>query len=289
MSEHASALIFEGTENQPTLRFQSARRAPVDFKKEIELATLHIRDIARKPIWVCFSGGIDSELICQSFLDLGIPFQVLTIRHSRGTNRDDIEWAVKWCESHGVAQTILPFDADLFFSDYIPKKMESGFYSPCPFRFFQLFLMEHIESLGGFGVLGVGEQRYFLDEKKNEAFLDLDSGLHWVQKYAGDRHVPFFFYSTPEIMLSYMEAPQVAMTLQHPEILAHKENVFLLKRMVYQTYFPHLATRDKLDGWEGVALEFAVARSRLQKKANGRPQYFQITAKELERQLKGRT
>lgn len=289
MSGHTSALIFEGDETRLALRFRPASRPTESFKKEIELAASRIAKIAQKPIWVCLSGGIDSELICEAFHNLKVPFKVLTVAHQSGTNENDIVWAKKWCEAHAVEQKILTFDADAFFADYVPRKLAEGFYSPCPFRFFQLYLMEHIDSLGGFGVLGVGEQRYFLNETSKEAFLDLDSGLHWVQKYAGDRHVPFFFYSTPEIMLAYMETPQVDTTLRHPEILAHKENVFLLKRMVYQTYFPHLKTRDKLDGWEGVALEFAIARSRLQKQANGRPQYFQITARELENQLRGRS
>ena len=283
MSSAVSALNFVDSPKGLELTFRSATKQAQSWSKEVELAALKIRDVAQKPIWVCLSGGIDSELICHIFLKLKIPFQVLTIEHLNGGNRNDTVWAQKWCQENNVLQKIVSFDTDKFFAEFIPSRLKTGFYSPCPFRFFQLFLMETIESFGGFGVLGVGEQRYFYDSVRSEAYLELDSGLNWVQQFASDRHVPFFFYSTPEIMLSY--SPQVRVSLDHPEIFAHKENIFLMKRMVYQTYFPHLKTREKLDGWEKVALEFAVARSRLQKQAAGRPQYFRISASELESQL----
>ncbi|CAN5407271.1 hypothetical protein BH10BDE1_BH10BDE1_30780 [soil metagenome] len=254
---------------------------------EVERTARYIQSVAKKPIWVCLSGGIDSELICHIFLTLKISFKVLTIDHANGSNRADTVWAKDWCKSNGVHQEIVTFDTDLFFSTYIPEKLKTGFYSPCPFRFFQLYLMETVERFDGFAVLGVGEQRFYFDEKTREAFLDLDTGLESVQKYAGDRHVPFFFYATPGIMLSYIESPQVRVTLEHPEILAHKENIFLLKRMVYQTYYPHLKTREKLDGWENVALEFAVARSRLQKFGAERTRYIRVNASQLESDLRG--
>jgi hypothetical protein len=287
MSGPVSALKFADDHGALALSFASTTRPLQSWDKEVELTAKQIQSSAgAKPIWVCLSGGIDSELICHIFFELKIPFQVLTIQHANGSNEDDINWAKEWCRAKKVRQEIVSFDTDKFFSDYIPEKLKTDFYSPCPFRFFQLFLMETVEKLGGFAVLGVGEQRFFFDEKNSEAYLDLDSGLYSVQKYAGDRHAPFFFYSNPEIMLSYVDTPLVRATLENPEILIHKENIFLLKRMVYQTFFPHLKTRNKLDGWENVALQFAVSRSRLQKLGADRTQYFRVTASQFESQLR---
>lgn len=285
MQSPYSALKFHEDNGKLQLTFGSVTRSPMDWNLEVERSVLEVANRATKPIWICSSGGIDSELICDLMLRAKVPFKVLTVQHKSGSNSGDVKWAFDWCKVNGVEQRIVSFDPVSFFSNYIPEKLKAGYYSPCPFRFFQLFLLEQIERLDGFGIIGVGEQRYFYNQSADEAYLDLDSGLYWVQEFAGDRHVPFFFYGTPEMMAAYMESPFVKAALEFPKSLAHKENIFLLKRIVYQAYYPHLKSREKLDGWENVALAFAVARSRLQAQANGRTQYFEVLASELTKQL----
>ena len=55
-----------------------------------------------KPIQVCFSGGVDSEVVAESFRKSGNPFEITIMRFENNLNLHDIEWAIKYCDKHKI-------------------------------------------------------------------------------------------------------------------------------------------------------------------------------------------
>ena len=75
---------------------------------------------------ITMSGGIDSEVTLQTFLNLDIPFRVLILSIFEGVNRGDIVWAVKWCKDNDVPYKIVNLSLDEFISSTIQQAIEYG-------------------------------------------------------------------------------------------------------------------------------------------------------------------
>ncbi len=242
------------------IRFAPCTREPGTWKEEIYAAARTIANRTTKPIWVCSSGGIDSEIACRAFFDQGIPFSVLTVEHMAGTNEHDIRYARKWCEERGVHQEVVKVDMAEFLSKGIDAYAER-YVAVHPFRYFQIKLMEIVEGMGGFAVLCSGEQRYYADLKKPvltppDLHLSLSNGntvpLEWCKDNATD-HEPYFHFATPELCLSYIRLPLVSFALANPDIFfRHPANTYTLKRLVYQSVWTDLEVRYKFDGYENL-------------------------------------
>ena len=141
------------------------------------------------------------------------------------------------------------------------------------FRYFQIKLLEIVEGLGGYAVLGDGDQLYQLDQKltrqtREDVFMNFEVGYaapyEWCRRN-NTTHQPFFFFSSPELCLSYLRAPLIEFVLQNPDILKHPNNKFLLKRMVYQSMWLDIDPRAKFSGFENIIELRANAQAKLRK------------------------
>ncbi len=240
--------------------FLPCEREPLSWKEELFAAARSIVNRTNKPIWVCSSGGIDSEIACRSFYDQGINFSVLTVEHEAGTNYHDIKFAIEWCRERGVQHKIVKLDMPRFLSHDVEEyaKKYPAFH---PFRYFQIRLMEIVEEMGGFAVLAGGEQLYQTDRTKqlltkDDVTLMFTTGniapLEWLKDTKLD-HEPYFYFSQPEVCAAYMRIPLVEFAINNPEaVFRHKANTFTLKRLVYQSVWTDLEVRYKADGFEKI-------------------------------------
>lgn len=275
------------------VKFQSCRRQPLSWKEEVYAAARKIAENTRKPIWVCMSGGIDSELVAQAMIDQDIPFSVLTIAHKEGTNEHDIRYARKWCADHGIRPKVVETDMQRLLTEDMSAYIRQGYVSSQAFRYFQLRLFEMVEELGGYAVLGGGEQ-LFLCEKGmptgsiDDVYLGFDVGyaapLEWCRRQ-NTSHQPYFYFSTPELCLSYLKMPVVSACLSNPEVFRHPLNCYFLKILAYQGAWPRLRTRQKYTGYENVWDLDKQACERLRAEFGERIQLCRIPVRDFERQL----
>lgn len=240
--------------------FDACTRRPLSWKEEIYAAARDIAGRTTKRIWVCSSGGIDSELACRAFFDQSIPFSVLTLEHIGGTNDHDIKYARKWCIARGVEQKVVQIDMAHFLNAEVARYAER-YQAVHPFRYFQIKLMELVEDMGGYAVLCSGEQLYQADLSKAvitraDMYLPLTNGNIVPLQWCDDNdleHEPYFHYATPELCLSYMREPLVAFALDNPELVfRHPANVYTFKRLVYQSIWNDIEIRYKYDGYENI-------------------------------------
>jgi hypothetical protein len=149
-----------------------------DFKSECILAVNKIADknTDKLPYAIMVSGGIDSELVAESFLLAGEHFicaigRLMTSINSHRIefNQDDYRYAVDWCIRNNVE--IIFVDIDIFkYNDLICKyTLDSAGFSPqygC-----HMFVMKQLSDMGYFFVAGNGEMDFVL---RNNKYFMLD-------------------------------------------------------------------------------------------------------------------
>ena len=286
-SEHGiDSLVFS---------FDSCIREPCVWKEEIYAAARVIANRANKPIWVCSSGDLDSEIVCRAFFDQGIHFSVLTIEHATGTNHRDIKYAIEWCRVRGVRQKIVKVDMQIFFTKEVDVYADR-YVAEHPFRYFQIKLMEIVEEMGGYAVLAGGEQVYVVDQSESTIMQEDVSLLCTVGTIAPiewykDRtteHEPHFYFRTPELCLSFMRLPLVAFALNNPEsVFRHSANAHTFKRLVYQSIWTDIEIRYKSDGFEKIRSLEQDAIRRMRRRFGSKLVTYRLPVTVFERQLTG--
>ena len=272
------------------VRFSKCQSSLSNWKEEIRGAAIDIANKSRRPMWVCLSGGIDSELVCQTFLELGIPFTVLTLAFDDGANAHDIKYAVEWCKENRINQKIVSFNLEKFASR-IPYLLDQGFLADHFFRYYQIHLLELVEEMGGFAVLGGGEQLYELNGMSpsfENVSLNFDVGftaaLEWCQQHR-TCHEPYFFFSSPGIVASWLRVPLIDFCLRHPDVFVHPKNKYLIKVLGMRIFFPRQKPRPKYNGFENVEHVRHRVQRELRERLGAKNSTYRLKVNELRRQV----
>ncbi len=243
-------------ENPFWVRFARSSRECGTWQEELRSAAHAIANTADKPLWLAMSGGMGSEIMARSFFDQGINFAAFTLEHVEGTNREDVQRARDWCFAHGVPHKIVPIHIKEFLTKDVDTYIRAGFATNKVHRYLQLRFMETAESLGGFGVLGSGKI-YFRTRDDIESNPAAYAGFSntfavpfdWMQAN-NVSHQPFFLISTPELVRSYVLSPFISTALANPMAFKNPANNIALRRLVYQTEWPDIASRTPINGLE---------------------------------------
>lgn len=128
-------------------------RTPGTWREECLATAQRIRDNTDLPIWLLFSGGIDSEVAAHSFRLSGIPFKVAIIRFEGGLNLHDISYAMAFCDRYDVPHSFLDLDIVEFFGG---PAFEYAALTHCVTPQF-LVPMWAADQLDGYPIIGGGE------------------------------------------------------------------------------------------------------------------------------------
>lgn len=212
----------------------------------------HIESVADRPIIICLGGGIDSEVVAREFLNQNIKFTALTIKQKDLANKHDTDWADKFCKEHNIEQIYHEFDPEVFFTTKIHEYRKQGYVSRRPWRYFQIYLIELVESLGGCGIICSGEQIY--KTVNNEICSSFSSEYVLAIEYCRRNnlvHFPYFHLQNSELLAAYMKTDIVDLLLSNPDnYRSVKFNNSLEKILVCHRYYPDMPRREKYDGFE---------------------------------------
>lgn len=239
--------------------FGPIERPPGSFKQECIATAKLIAERANAPLWLLFSGGIDSEVMLQSFVAAGVPFNVAINRFANNLNIHDVSYAVIACENLGVPYTIFDLDIEDFwrtkFLDYIHK-------SECcwPALTSTMWLMEQVP---GYPVLGSGE--CFLEKVVPAGYIPGESPYEPSDWFLREREriaswyrflqtinkpgCAGFYQYTPEFILSFLQDPLIK-DLTSSKIVG-KLTTQSSKAKFYAQHF-ELLPRTKYSGFEKV-------------------------------------
>jgi len=249
-------------DGQFSVTFNLCSRIPQSWSNEVNNTAQAIAATTNKPLYVLMSGGIDSEMVARAFLDNGIKFKALTLKHKQGTNNHDTRWADVFCKEHNIEQEILELDTAQF--DYIIERyINQGYRSVNIYHYMQLYLLEHLEKLGGFGIGGAGEQIYYTVD--NVIHLKINPsytlGREWC-KNNNTRHQLWFSLDNPEIYAAYMQIDLIDMLLQRPSYFINHHFASVEKMLVLHQKWPDMKRRGKFSGFENIELSYRIPKEK---------------------------
>lgn len=210
-----------------------------------------------REIMILYSGGLDSEWLCESFFLAGVPFTPVIVRYSGSDNEHDLKWATRYLERRQLLQRTLYWDFDL-----------RGWYgSNEQFEIAENSQLSELAYTGQFkAMLELNRpDRIFLNGYDEPVITAADDSgqRQWNLTY-NERHYAVHKFSqhygiptqqggwvNSSVFAAYVNSPVwqlLVANLVNPLIW----NSELLKVNIYQKAFPFLEARPKYTGFENM-------------------------------------
>lgn len=152
-----------------------------------------------KHIYISLSGGLDSEFLAKTLLAQKIPFTPLILKID-DVNAHESWYAEYFCHQRNLKPIILKISKDEYQRHVLPKYLPVVSNTHNPHLPLQLYIIDYVESVGGYFLNGVGDMN--LDTTRKEFYCNVIDFV--VNIYRDNSHPTGFFMSTPELALSYI-------------------------------------------------------------------------------------
>jgi len=225
-------------------------RTPLNWRDEcIYTAKLIYEEAKGEPIRVFFSGGMDSNVVAESFRLAGVPFSVVTIVWGDNWNWHDMKFAVDWCEAYSIKHILIQCDVIKFWESSDCFDIGHAVQARSPQYCLHLWGMDQID---GFPIIGLGEADLARENKGDPLCYDIDTEhlrvwerhlIHRNRNGAGS-----FFKYTPELKVSQLLDDYIIDWANNPQKSKLLKDC---KNESYQTHFPNLITRPPINSRYG--------------------------------------
>jgi hypothetical protein len=268
-------------EQKWTVEYGRCSRPPKSFGEECIEAARLISQKTNQDIWICYSGGVDSEFTIWSFLKANVKFKIAIMEFEDEINIYDVSRAKAFCDNLGLKYYIFKLDIIKWWNesllDYaIPNQCASAAY---PVTW---WLMEQID---GYPICGLGNQLWEWDDIDKTYYLYEGETLQGTSRYliSNKREATSqFFRYTPEQVLSYLLTPSHMMMFLYGGLLGIKGNRIQrsVKIPAYTDFFP-MEPRDKKTGYEKINDLNLYLKNMLREMMPASHSYVKITPVEL--------
>lgn len=181
--------------------------------------------------YIALSGGIDSEITAETFYQLGIPFEAVTLRLFGGKNDYELLYVNEFCKNRSIKSTIIDLDLKTFKDEVIPKATRYGQFTHSLSQIALTYLFE-----------AMTDKDILIYSGHNPDISKF--GVGWCEdspnmvKYAINTNKNFFTFTSLEpIFMHYL-------LNYDPNQPGNKDNTFIYK------CYPNLKNRTKRTGWE---------------------------------------
>ena len=231
-----------------TVEIEPPSRAVKSYFEETIIAAEIIWEQRQGPVYLCYSGGLDSEYALSVFRHLRMP--VVPVIMQTQYNTYDMHYAFKYCKAHNIEPLVINLDYDKFIKS--GKLLEIALAMECatwqvPAN---MWLCSQLD-----GTVITGDSPPYLKKKDNNWYLVEEeyshSQLNYFKKY-NIHGTPFFLNHTAEQMLSFLLDPTIQ--LLGTDQIEGKLGSHSSKILVYnnnESLF-HLEPRTKKHGYEKV-------------------------------------
>lgn len=236
-------------------------REPMSFVHECKKSAELIRGSTSLPITVLYSGGIDSEIVMESFRTTKIEIRAAFCKYENNYNGHDFEYAQEYCNGHGIPLDIVDLNLMKFWDQEVYDYASlAGCLSP------QLnVIMWLMEQLDGYLVAATGDVEFRRDHDRIWRYAINEGGdCSWNRfvELKGMDVVPCFPEYTPEQLLANLELPYLK-RLALGEI-DYENSTICSKPAIYENTFD-FKQRPKFSGFEKVLDRDAIIRKKLHK------------------------
>lgn len=236
--------------------FGRMSRPVMSFKEELldaARSTLEYHPNLKPNIF--FSGGVDSEIMLRSYLEIGCKPKVTIMRYENDYNLYDVSYAVTVCSILGVEYDLIDFNLTKFYENDAERVSELAQID----RPRALPYCKFIEDADGFPILGASDltlnrttPEYIENVKGEWTILCWEHDIGW-SKFARAINKPAvaeWFKWTPGLVLSYMNLAWLR-KLTNDEYYG-KTGCNSTKILGYREAYPDLIERKKQTGFEKI-------------------------------------
>jgi len=228
------------------------------YKEELHKTAIStLEHFDGKDLTLCFSGGIDSEVILRTYLEIGHKLNVVIYRYEDNLNDFDIHYATQTCDQLNVSYRIIDFNIKKFFENdaaAMIKPCQVDMYKPL-----QLIGCRFLEITEGVPIVGEGELWVTMrpagfnpENKLNYYWANCEHSSEIVRElyltHLNKKAIPKWFQWRPEILLCALESEYMKKLTsnQYKDVYCSLDNLYEL----YKPHFPDLIKRPKYSGFE---------------------------------------
>lgn len=202
-----------GHGNEWQVEIDPPERPVLNYWEEIKIVCGMIYEQRTAPLQLCLSGGLDSEFVLATLLDLGIPVEVVIMRTQY--NSHETQYAFKFCKSKNIIPTLIDLDYDWFVES---GKLIEIAESTCCAAWQWTANMWLAEQLTGTVITGDDPPHLIYNEKDNLWYLEEDEIGYCLIKFWKQKNIsgtPFMLRYNAESTLSFLLDPYIQKLANH--------------------------------------------------------------------------
>ena len=242
------------------------------FKDELCKAASSTIDHATDKITVLFSGGVDSEIMLRSFLDVGYTPNIIIARYENDYNLYDVSYAVTICSMLNVSYRILDFSLQKFYEHDAERVSDiSQIDRPAALPYCKL-----LELVDGFPIMGASDMSpmrlsddYSFKGQWIMRCWEHDIGWSKFIRAINRPGIAEWFKWTPGLVASYMNTTWFKGLVS--DFYYGKTGSNSTKIIGYREAYPDLIERKKQTGFEKITSLKNEFESFLKNKYDGLP------------------
>lgn len=230
-----------------TVEIDPALRGVKSYCEELLSNAVEIYDNKDGELFCMYSGGIDSELVMDVFLSLGMKITPVIVKMDLGLNDHDFTWAEEYCRKRNVTPLIHTLDVKKFIRSGEILKLGQLTRSSA---YQYLSTIKSALSLDGTVLTGADEPYMALDQQTQLwYFQERERWCAWAKLYEEKKLIgtSCFLCWSAETLLAFMSEPQIVKLGNN--LLPGKLGTYSSRKEVYGRMFP-MPDRTKYTGWE---------------------------------------
>lgn len=203
---------------------------------------------------IMFSGGLDSEVVLRSYLDIGVVPEIFIFRYENDINIYDVSYAITICNMLNLKYNIIDFNLDRFYKNDAERISEIAQIDR-PRALPQLKFMEWCDGLPIYGASDLSICRMDADYSKKGSWIvrchEHDIGWSKYAKYLNRPAIMEWFKWSPGVVASYAST-EWCINLVSDRYYG-KLGTNSTKLHGYREAYPDLLFRNKKTGFEELA------------------------------------
>jgi hypothetical protein len=216
----------------------------LDYREATKRCAISAAKLANgRPIYILYSGGIDSEVQCLGFMDAGIPFTAITCRFTNFPNDHDTVYADRFCQQFNLPQEYIYLDTRTL-NDSLPPS--DGLFD-VTIQVLIYWLALQVKARGGLTICSQGStgaaRVYFNPELGNwcGSFRD---GDYRLKDLLGEHYENF---TSADLLLANI-GDDIARAGYRQCLTGH--TMTELRKKTRFKFYPEVKDRLKMHGWE---------------------------------------
>jgi hypothetical protein len=254
-------------------KYGRAEYIPTSFREECVRAAKLIAESTNRPLLLCLSGGINSEIMARSFIEAGVPFEVVILnynyRFTTCINDHETKHAVQFVIENNLTCHQATLDIEDYFKNSLPE-LCSRYKTN---KLSKLIVCEIIKQFPTYHCVMGGDEMLLQRHRTNgrpgrsgvyaEEELVNIAAIETAANCESTISSRFFIY-TPEIMLSYLLNSTVTKWIKYENALQNSfvsVNAYANKIYVGHDSWPDMQIRTKYTGFERIVMQLNYDRS----------------------------